>query len=352
MRTYENMEHVQEHTHGSRRFRIVQLTDTHVLQDGAWHHGYDTQLACQRVLDRLDALPDVDVVVVSGDVSEDGSADSYRRAFRMITAWADARHARAIWAMGNHDDREAFREQFVAQGMQPDVLGASSDISETTARGSWGESAGVLESSEESARSAHRRVVAPPIYGLTDLRGVRIITLDTSVPGKGFGMLDAAQLHWLEEVLSVPANGPFGSVIVMHHPPITAATTLMRALALVNTAEFTAAVAGSDVHVVLCGHNHMAQFGVLPGTSIPVCIGAPVTAQADLFGPNEEERAETGSGATVIDLVADEVGATETSCFPIMAPDAHDGVPLFTLDSRDVARIAETSRRAESPTQL
>ena len=64
-----------------RGMRILQITDTHLYGDPAARHydRIDTGAALTGLLDRLGALEAVDAVVHTGDASEDGSEESYRR---------------------------------------------------------------------------------------------------------------------------------------------------------------------------------------------------------------------------------------------------------------------------------
>ena len=59
--------------------RILHLSDSHLFGDGALHYGaVDTLAALRRVLARAEGLSALDAVVLSGDLSNDGSAQSYR----------------------------------------------------------------------------------------------------------------------------------------------------------------------------------------------------------------------------------------------------------------------------------
>jgi Icc protein len=85
---------------------MAQLSDTHLLRDpNAWRWGHHPVRNLAAV---VDALPPVDVVVVTGDVADDGSVDAYRLA-DALTAGASARR---YFIAGNHDDRDAMRAVF------------------------------------------------------------------------------------------------------------------------------------------------------------------------------------------------------------------------------------------------
>ena len=51
-----------------------------------------------------------------------------------------------------------------------------------------------------------------------DVAGLRIVSLDTSVPGWHHGEITDEQLAWLRDVLATPAE--HGTILALHHPPI------------------------------------------------------------------------------------------------------------------------------------
>lgn len=83
---------------------VAQLSDTHLLADPSarlWGHNTTRNLVAV-----LDALPPrVDVMVVTGDIAEDGAPDAYRRALSLTEGRAQQRYFLA----GNHDDPDAMR---------------------------------------------------------------------------------------------------------------------------------------------------------------------------------------------------------------------------------------------------
>src|SRR5512133_296719 len=86
--------------------RILHLSDSHLFGDDTLQYDrVDTLAALRRVLERAGVLDRADVVVLSGDLSNDGSAESYRRLRALVEPWAAARGAVVVYAMGNHDLR-------------------------------------------------------------------------------------------------------------------------------------------------------------------------------------------------------------------------------------------------------
>lgn len=272
----------------SADLRILHLSDTHLFSDESRHYGtVDTLAALERTLVRAGALDALDVVVASGDLSDDGGERSYRRLASRLVPFASERGAEVVYVMGNHDLRAGFEA----------VLGARETVSIR--------------------------------------RGFRIVTLDTSVPEAGYGTLETAQLEWLARILESPA--PNGTVIALHHPPVPAETALLAALELTNPDALLEVCAASDVRLILCGHYHHALATRAHG--IPIVVAPGVANTSDPVAPAGTERAVVGSGFAVIDLPVE--GEPRAVFLTVPSPD--DGTEVFHLDAAEVARIAAAS---------
>jgi 3',5'-cyclic AMP phosphodiesterase CpdA len=272
--------------------RILHLSDTHLFGadpsgtgDRPLHYGrVDTTAALRRVLDRASVLTRLDLVVASGDLSDDGSPDSYRQLRELIDPWAAARGADVLYAMGNHDLREGF----------------------------------------EAVLGARERVAT--------VRGRRIIVLDSSVPGAGYGAVDAAQLERLRAELAVPAE--YGSVLVLHHPPVPAPTPLLAALQLQDPQPLLEVCAAGDVRVILAGHYHHPLATSVRGIDVFVAPGVANTT--DVTACAGHESARTGAGFALVELPA----RGPARCVPVTAPAPDDGTVIFDLPPDEVRRIA------------
>lgn len=264
--------------------RVLHLSDTHLMTAGALHQGLvDTTAALGHVLESLHGVGRLDVVVVSGDVSDDGTVASYETARNLVGDFAARHGAVPVYAMGNHDQAEGFTQ----------VLGPT--------------------------RSVH------------DVDGLRVLVLDSSVPGFGYGALSAEQLAWARSVLADPA--PRGTVVVVHHGPVPAPTVLHEALQLQDQAGLLAALEGTDVRAVLCGHYHHPFTRLLP-SGVLVAVAPGVANRTDPLVVRGRERAVRGSGAALVE-VGDDVLVTVLD-----VPTPGDGQELFELDEDAVARIA------------
>lgn len=266
--------------------RIVHISDTHLYGDDTLHYGIvDTTAALRRVLAAASEIPHVDAVVLSGDLSDDGTVAAYRTLRDLVEPWAAERGAQTVYAMGNHDVADAFTA----------VLGDRTRV-----------------------HTLGRR---------------RIVTLDSAVPGAAYGSVGAAQLAWLAEVLSEPTD--LGTVVVVHHPPTHAVTPLLRRLELDDPHALLGVLEGSDVRLVLSGHYHHPLITLERG--IPVVVAPGVTNTSDVTTPENVERARIGAGFALVELPAS--GAPRVSV--VRAASERDGELVFELDADGIRSIAE-----------
>lgn len=277
--------------------RILHLTDTHLFADAAaLHHGVvDTTAALRRVLEHASALDALDLVVVTGDLSEDGSVGSYRRLRELVEPFAAERGATALYVMGNHDDREAFEQE----------LGARE--------------------------------------GTHLVRGFGIVRLDSSVPGAGWGEVSPAQLDRLTECLMF-SEAEQGTVVLLHHPPVPASTTLLGHLELDQPQLLLDICAAGGVRLVLCGHYHHPLTTLARG--VTVSVGPAVANTSDVTAASGCERGLVGSGCALVEIPA--VGDGDPRVTVISAPSADDGSLVFSLDEDQVAAIAAEAGRPET----
>lgn len=287
--------------------RILHLSDTHVAGDGGRHYGVvDTAEHLQRALAHVQRL-NIDLVVVSGDVSDDGSEESYRQIQDAVTGWAAGHGARAVFAMGNHDDRAGFRA----------VLGGGQPGADETVLGG-----------DDPAR---------PVASVAEHDGWRVVVLDSSVPGAGYGTLEPEQLQFLRDAIAAPSA--HGTIVIVHHPPVRAQTDLLQALALdeYDARDFIEVVRASDVRVVLSGHYHHPIVEVVAG--VPVVVAPGVTNVARAFEDPNEESALDAFGGTYIEIDGDHVRTV-----PFTEPLTPVEV-VFHLDADVVAQVIRDAGR-------
>lgn len=286
--------------------RILHLSDTHINGAGQpLPDGVDARGCLTRMLDDCAGVGPLDLVVLSGDVTNDSSISGYEFAATAVGDFARAHGAAPVYCVGNHDARPNFAR----------VLGSGHHDAD-------GAQSGTLMPSADGERAA-----------VSQVAGYRVITLDTLVPGQVHGWLSDAQLAWLAAVLAEPAGR--GTVLVMHHPPVVVpGNPVHRAVMLRNAPMLAGAVSGSDVQVVLCGHFHQQLAGRLGAASVVVTPG--VVHRIDSLALPRFERAVRGASATIIEL-------------------GHPGSPIsYVLNARDpeIGQVAYEASVAEIMNEL
>lgn len=261
---------------------------------------------------------DIRALVFTGDLAERAEPDAYRRLKDLVTPHAEALSAEVIWVMGNHDEREPFSE----------VL--------------WGEQA-----------------TSAPRDRAYDVDGLRIIALDTSVPGYHHGEIVDEQWEWLAQQLASPA--PRGTLLALHHPPIPTVVPLMGLIELDNQARLWEAIRGSDVRGILAGHLHYSTHTVVDG--IPVSVAAAACYNVDLAADSSlllkgVDRAHGSSLVSVYSnqLVFSDIPATDmpqlfshsTDYLPmIMSMDAQQRREMFSSKTSDFNRRVDQNQAGE-----
>ena len=171
-----------------------------------------TERAC-RVVASLTPRPDV--VIITGDLTECGLDGEYANLARLLRRFLPL--APVFVVPGNHDRREKLREGL-----------------------------------------AHLPgVTADPVYVQYAVEGfpVRLVMLDTLVPGAGHGELRPEQLQWLDRTLARVPGKP--TLIGMHHPPFACGIVHMDRIRLRDAAAFAEVVARhKQVERIVCGHHH------------------------------------------------------------------------------------------------
>jgi Icc protein len=111
-----------------------------------------------------------------------------------------------------------------------------------------------------------------------DVAGLRIVALDTSVPGWHHGELGDDQLGWLADVLATPA--PHGTVLALHHPPIP--VPMMRVaeiIELLDQHRLAPLVRRSDVRAIIGGHYHLTSWSTFAGVPVSVASASCYTSE-------------------------------------------------------------------------
>jgi Icc protein len=219
-----------------------------------------------RRLSRLSTPPDV--VLVTGDLTDDGEDESYS-ALRARLAGLDCPF---YLIPGNHDRRRPLLEAFSDHAYLPRT--------------------GFMH------------------YAIED-HAVRLIALDTLVEGREDGALCEERLAWLDTVLASESDRP--TLIFMHHPPFESGIWWMDAMGLAGARRLGAILGDHpQVRLVVCGHVHRAFHSVVGGVRVAVAPSTAWQVHLDLV-PESPPHAALEPAAGFVHLWNGDAFVTHTS---------------------------------------
>lgn len=187
---------------------LLQLTDSHLFAEAEGSLlGMKTADSLRQVVALAMAeQPNVDLMIATGDLSQDGTLASYER-FAEMTACIDAPQ---YWMAGNHDEAAVMADHY----------GHTPRMAQVVDVGSW-----------------------------------RVTLLDSSVSGSVPGWLADEQLHTLQASLEGAPDRHH--LVCLHHHPVPIDCPWMAPIGLRNAEAFWAVVDRyPQVRSVLWGHVH------------------------------------------------------------------------------------------------
>ena len=220
--------------------RIAQISDLHIKPPGSLAYGrVDTAKALERCVAVLNEFrPAPDLVVISGDLVDTPLAAEYDYLKRLLTAL----ELPFTGIPGNHDSRELMREAFPLAG----YASASGPLNQK--------------------------------IGLGELD---LVLLDSSVPGKPHGELDASTLEWLDTTLASCTDRP--ALLFLHHPPFRTGIWHMDRQILINAGDFAPIVRRHPrVQLVAAGHVHRTALTMFAGVPATICPAPNHAVDLDL----------------------------------------------------------------------
>jgi len=214
------------------------LSDLHISHRNPSEAGLltDTSATLDEVVAMILAM-DVQpaFIVFAGDLANHGEVQAYRHLARLLAPITLPK----VYAIGNHDTRSAFRSVFRAGDGDP------------------------------HAPCIHEEIVG----------GAHIIVLDSSIPGRIGGALEAGQIAFLVEALSRHPNLP--KLVVCHHPPhLDGTEASWHSLDPRSTQMLAEAIRDRNVLAILSGHVHFDS--VIHWHGVPVVIGTGLHNAVDV----------------------------------------------------------------------
>lgn len=274
---------------------LLHISDTHLRDSGGRLYGaVDSELYLRRTIEGIEASGvRPQAIIFTGDLTDLGEAGAYDALRDLVEPVAERLGARLLWVMGNHDDRLAFRRALLDEKMPADAYA--------------------------------------PVDRVDEVDGLRIITLDTSVPGHHHGELSDIQLAWLRTQLATPA--PYGTIVAMHHPPVPCVLDLAATVELRGQGRLADVLRGTDVRAIIAGHLHYSTFATFAG--IPVSVASATCYTQDLTVPQGGTRGRDGAQAYNLIHVYDDTIV-------------HSVVPVDVSQALDYVDAAESVRRLEA----
>lgn len=296
---------------------LLHLSDLHLNARNETRYGIDADASLRAVLDSCAELDNVAAVIVTGDIADDGSEPAYVRARELLLGYARPRGAHVMFCVGNHDDRAAFAR----------VLGTG-------------------HFDAEGSDCGKPMPVVDRIGAVSEVAGLRVVTLDSLVPGRWYGSLGQDQVIWLQGVIRAR---PTPVVVALHHPPLDLGVEIQERVGLEDRASLVGVLEAEPVTAILSGHFHQQIAGFLSG--IPTWVTPGVFTRIDhLSGPVGTERAVAGGSATVIDVTCPM--SPVFAVLPARDPHANHAAYEVTAEelSEDLASFGIPGSAGQKPT--
>lgn len=214
---------------------IAHLSDTHL------DNSPERLARFHAVLDQVQQLPQIDALLISGDLTDHGSADEYREFFDALPG-----EIPSISVPGNHDLSGPMREALQRGGAD---------------------------------QSLNRSLTVD---------GVTIVGLDSHIDGVDEGELRADALAFARSAISA-APGPV--LLAMHHPAVPVGHRVMDQFGLRNPEALRALIEENEsVLAVLTGHVHTALATTFAGRPL---LGAPGVVSTMRLGSRTDPIADS-----------------------------------------------------------
>ena len=217
--------------------RILQITDSHLGESSEESLlGMRTAQTLDDVLQKARTNEErFDLVLSSGDISNDGTAGSYDRFLKAVRKALP--HTPIAWLEGNHDCPKAMR-----------------NIQQT-----------------------------PPLTGKVSIGAWRLILLNSRVPFEERGELPQSELDRLDELLAAEPNAP--TMVFLHHQLVPVGSAWIDQYVVSNAAEFFKVTDKySNIKAVSWGHVHQEFYNQRNGVDL---IATPSTCVQ--FAPNSDD---------------------------------------------------------------
>lgn len=242
--------------------KILQITDLHIKPHlGDTMFGIDTEILFQQTLKHAhDRHGGFELILLTGDLAQDPSADSYRRICHHLLSY----ETRCLCLPGNHDDFDLMRIY--------------------------------LNREKVSCEKVLR------------IRDWQIIGLNSQKPGSPVGELSSQELAFLHATLQSSHELP--TLLALHHHCIPSGSPWLDTMQIQNSSEFLDMIeAFPQVKAVTFGHIHQELFAI---EGLIKLFGTPASCFQFVPASNEFSIADSSPGYRIFELFAD--GSLHSEC--------------------------------------
>lgn len=238
---------------------IAQLSDPHVCRPGRRYKDVaDSNRMLVEAIDHLHGLDRrPDLVLLTGDLVDEGHPEEYANARALLAGLTIP----LLVVPGNHDQREPFRAAFADHAYLP---------------------------------------ASGPLHFCVDDHPLRIVALDTCVPGEHHGHVEDEGLRWLASTLARAPDRP--TLLLLHHPPFVSGIPYLDRYRYREADALERVVRGaSRIEAVLCGHVHRPMVRRWAGTLVLACPSTATEIALQLH-PDATPRSYLGPRACLLHL--------------------------------------------------
>jgi Icc protein len=216
--------------------KFVVMSDLHVVPEGELSMTLDTGARLHQAVDAVIArYGNADFCVLAGDLTDLGQPAAYEHLKSIIARLPIPVHI----TLGNHDDRPSFLAAF------------GSDFAAETGK----------------------------VDKVIDIKGYRVILLDSSEPGRVDGVLEETQIAWLRARLAEAADRPV--LVILHHNANALHINADNIRILEPDAFIDALKTHPDIRQVIAGHVHLTSTATWHGLPFTTLAGGHYSVTVD-----------------------------------------------------------------------
>jgi 3',5'-cyclic AMP phosphodiesterase CpdA len=260
--------------------KLVIMSDLHLVPEGEVSNTLDTAARLRAAVDSVNRdHADADLCILAGDLADLGEAEAYHRLREIIAPLS----VNTNLMLGNHDDRHTFLAV-----MGPDHADANGHV---------------------------QKVI--------DIKGHRVILLDSSEPGLVEGVICRARLDWLAARLDEARDRPV--IVVLHHHVLPLSMPVDSIILRDGTALLDVLRRHPDIRQVIAGHVHITTTGVWRGIPFTTLAGGHYNVSVNLPGHAKTQDRLEGPGQYAVVLAEDDRCVVHFENFldrhPVIAPE-------------------------------